>query len=320
MPDGGLYVYKCARDAHEQITRLSDFVSPTIVAMWNLRWQVQGFLGAMPRATQEDIVQRFALGSDVRGNEIKRACVDNSWEDQQSRFSSILLTNTIAIFEEFLERLVGATISDDEAKRKAVRALQFPVAKKGKNYLGGYTALGAKLPELVGVFNSGKALGRWYSGTHVQNLLLCYRFFKEIRNVGAHNGGRATQELMDAYAAFLPVATPADLGLKEVPKHAVPVFDQVIRPELRGAYGFSDVVLRLVATYDRDLSDRKGALVEMDRRMKTLPAVKRSHSVELKKRARLIDGLFLEANLPKGNSTPAFLEFLKTTKRIPSHW
>jgi hypothetical protein len=43
MPDGSLFVYKCARDTHEQITRLWDFMSPTIVAMWNLRWQVQGF-------------------------------------------------------------------------------------------------------------------------------------------------------------------------------------------------------------------------------------------------------------------------------------
>jgi hypothetical protein len=320
MPDGGLFVYKCARDAHEQITRLSDFVSPTIVAMWNLRWQVQGFIGAMPRATQDDIVQRFALGSDVRGNEIKRACVENSWEDQQSRFSSILLTNTIAIFEEFLEGLVSATIASDEARRKAVKALQFPVAQRGKNYLGGYAALGLKIPELAGVFNSGKALGRWYSGAHVQNLLLCYRFFKEIRNVGVHNGGRATQELMNAYAGFLPVATPTNLGLKEVPKHAAPVLDQVILPELRGAYGFSDVVLRLIATYDRELSDRKGALAEIDRRMKVLPGVKRSHSIEPGKRTRLIDGLFLEANLPKGNLTPAFFEFLKRTKRIPAHW
>jgi hypothetical protein len=66
MADGGVFVHQAATDAHAQITRLFDFMSPTIVAMWNLRWQVQGFVQAYPDATQQDIVKRFALGSGVR--------------------------------------------------------------------------------------------------------------------------------------------------------------------------------------------------------------------------------------------------------------
>src|SRR5208282_708264 len=221
MADAGLFVHKSARDAHEQITRLSDFISPTIVAMWNLRWQVQGFLKVRPGTTQDELVQRFASGSTMKGYEIKRACVDNTWEEQQERFSVILLTNTIAIFEEFLDGLVGLTLSGD-AKLRAIKALQFPVASSGRNYLGGYNALGSSVPELVDAFKSGTSLGRWYSGAKIQNLLLCYRFFKVIRNSWIHNGGRATTELMAAYTAFLPVATTAHLGVKEVPAHAVP--------------------------------------------------------------------------------------------------
>jgi hypothetical protein len=137
MPDGSLFVYKCARDAHEQITRLWDFMSPTIVAMWNLRWQVQGFLTVRPESTQQELVQRFALGSSIRGNEIKRACVDNSWEEQQGRFASILLTNTIAIFEEFLDGLVGLTIANEAQTRRTAKALQFPVASGGRNFQHG---------------------------------------------------------------------------------------------------------------------------------------------------------------------------------------
>jgi hypothetical protein len=119
MADGGMFVYKCARDAHEGITRLSDFMSQTVVAMWNLRWQVQGFMAAYQNATQDDIVQRFALGSGVRGNEIKRACVENSWEDQENRFASILLMNNIAIFEDYVESLLEQRSLD---QRRTVRA------------------------------------------------------------------------------------------------------------------------------------------------------------------------------------------------------
>jgi hypothetical protein len=320
MPDGSLFVYKCARDAHEQITRLWDFISPTIVAMWNLRWQVQGFLKVRPESTQQELVQRFALGSSIRGNEIKRACVDISWEEQQARFAAILLTNTIAIFEDFLDGLVGLTITNETQARRTAKALQFPVAAGGRNHQHGYAAMGAPVPAFSGVFSSGTALGRWYSGTHVENLLRCYRFFKEVRNAGIHNGGRATSELMQAYAAFQPVATVAQLGVKEVPRHVAPVLGQVIRPDLRGTYAFSDVVLRLIATYDRDLSDRNGAILDVDQRLGKISPLQRSRANLAKKRVKLITGLLINARLPRGNLTSDFMEYLRETDRIPANW
>jgi len=319
MPDGGLFVYKAARDAHEQITRLWDFMSPTIVAMWNLRWQVQGFLAVRPQSTQQELVQRFALGSSIRGNEIRRSCVDNSWEDQQARFASMLLTNAIAIFEEFIEGMVSLSIADENQARRTSKALQFPVGS-ARNYQNGYAELGAPVRELVGVFNSGAALGRWYSGAHIQSLLLCYRFFKEIRNSGVHSGGRATQELVTAYAAFQPVATAAQLGVKIVPQHAQPVLGQVMTPDLRGVYAFSDVILRLIATYDRDLSDRRGALADIEKRLGTISPLQRSRTNDPNKRTKLIAGMLTNANLPPGQHTPDFLEYLRRTDRIPASW
>ena len=61
---GGLFVFTCNRDAHAQIGQLSDFISPTIVAMWNLRWQVRGFVSEHPEATQSEVSLRFSLGEE----------------------------------------------------------------------------------------------------------------------------------------------------------------------------------------------------------------------------------------------------------------
>jgi hypothetical protein len=55
------------------------------------------FLQVKPDAAQDELKQRFALGSEIRGNEIKRTSVEISWKDQKARFSYILLTNSIAI-------------------------------------------------------------------------------------------------------------------------------------------------------------------------------------------------------------------------------
>ena len=46
------------------------------------------------------------------------------------------------------------------------------------------------------------------------NLILCYRYFKEIRNAQVHSGGIANQTAVDAYNAFLPVSGKAGLGRK----------------------------------------------------------------------------------------------------------
>lgn len=319
VADGGLFVYKCAQDAHEQITRLSDFVSPTVVAMWNLRWQVNGFLDAYPRASQEDLVARFALGSGVRGNEIRRACVDITWEKQKARFASILLMNTISIFEEFTDRIASLAQSG-LAKDKASRDLQFPTVHTRKGYQRAYTAFGPPVPELSGVFVSNAGKGPWYSGTHVQNLLLCFRFFKEIRNAAAHNGGRANAAVLSAYQDFAPIATVSQLGVKEVPTHNVPILDQIIEPDLRGVNSFSNITLRLIATYDRDLSDRAAALKDVDGRLLTLPPADRSHSLVAGKTKKKLEGLLTNSRLPKAVFTPGFLKFLKDTHRIPNHW
>ena len=318
MADGGLFVYSSARDAHEQITRLSDFISPTIIAMWNLRWQVQGFVSAHPEASQSDLVSRFALGSGVRGNEIKRACIDNTWADQEARFAAILLTNTISIFEEFAERLVGITLHGDR-KRKASKALQYPNSTDGRGYQSAYSTLGTPVPELRGVFNDPSRHGRWYSGHCLQNLLLCFRFFKEMRNTLSHSGGRATPELIDAYNAFLPIATILDLGVKEIPAHSAPVLDKRIDLDLRGVNGFSNIILRIIATYDTDLSDRESAKSDIQRRLGSIQGAARGHIDKIKKEKR-IRGLLTNANLPFATLTPSFLNFLRSTDRIPDYW
>jgi hypothetical protein len=318
MADASLFVHKCARDAHEQITRLSDFISPTIVAMWNLRWQVQGFLGAYPNAKQEDIVQRFALGSGMSGREIQRACTEVSWEEQKSRFSSILLTSTVAIFEDFTETLAGLTLSG-KAKGRVANNLQFPASSDG-GYQHAYAELGNPIPELTGVFTPAARAGRWYSGPHLQNLLRCFRFFKEIRNALAHNGGRVDQKLMDKYAEFASVAAPSQLGMKFVPNHTTPVLGSAVVLDLQGIRGFSDVILRLIATYDADLSDRAGALADIKSSLPSISGPDRTHLLDKSKRDRRISGLLRGSRLPHAVLTAEFLAFLRQTNRIPNYW
>lgn len=92
--------------AADEITRLFDFVWPTATALWNLRWQVDGFLAAVPNATYEDVASRFVTGSGIHGADIRAMSIKTNWDDQKARFAEIVLTNAFAIYESWARRLL----------------------------------------------------------------------------------------------------------------------------------------------------------------------------------------------------------------------
>jgi len=257
------------------------------------------------------------LGKQLKANEIKRACCEYSWEEQEKMFSIFFLNGTISIFEDFVERLASLIAGEDEIRR-IYKDLQYP-SQSGKGYLRAYSRFGDPISYLKDVFNAPFVVNRWYSGGRVQELLYCYRFFKEIRNAFAHNGGRATDLVVGAYNAFAPHATEAGLGVRVVPEHTVPVKGEEIEVRLRGIYGFNDVVLRLIATYDVDLSNRETAKNELLRRLKRLEAHNRAR-LGVEKQEKKIQGMLSTAGFPRANLTPEFRAFLKANEYVPDYW
>jgi len=317
----GRYVFSCAEDAHREITSLFDFVQPTVIALWNLRWQVQGFLLQVPHASSEDLASRFALGSDMRGGELRRACVDTPWESQKSEFAEFVLSSVIAAFEDYTAQLAEIGIVGDSSRRRVSKSLQFPAPASGSN-AGGFTRalLTLKRPStaLSGVFQGVCSGHRSYSLSRLQELLVCYRFFKCVRNMVAHNGGRANQEAVDAYNRFAAIASVAILKLTEVPKHHPVTLGDPIKLELRGVIGLSDVVLRIIRTYDAELSESVIAEGQIKSRVKPVPS--RRQFAKKGDSERRIESLVYGSGLPKPQLTPRFIAFLKRENLVPNFW
>src|SRR4051812_18424230 len=87
-----------------ETTALFDFVTPTAVAMWNLRWQVGGYLQVVPEATKEELQGRFIAGADftafdLRRANLRRAAVELEWTDQLSSFARIILLAGVGLYE-----------------------------------------------------------------------------------------------------------------------------------------------------------------------------------------------------------------------------
>jgi hypothetical protein len=251
------YFFAATKNAHSQTTRLFDFVWPTATAMWNLRWQVAGYLKILPDSTDAQLKARFTEGASIHGANLKRACIDHTWEEQKESFARILLTNAIAIYEGWIDDVL-----DDLARNTKVLQKRFqypePIGGGGvRTAINEITLIESAL--LKNSFYASLCRKRHYALGHLDALMLCYRFFKELRNCDMHRGGIADQRLVDAYTAFSAVATCADLGVSEVPIHNPVAVGTQVRASLRGVVGFSSVILKLMATIDAELSRSQDA-------------------------------------------------------------
>lgn len=298
--------FSATNDGLAEVTKLFDFLWPTTVALWNLRWQVQGFLQAVPSASEEALAARFASESGVHGAALRRTCVTSTWAGQQEQFASFLLGSLCATFEAWC---------DDIARPFNVngKALQFPSDPADPNR--GIGPALAKMraftsSSLQGAFRPALIKSPAYALPQLENLLRCYRYFKEVRNALMHSGGRATARTSEAYLLFAPVATPIALGLKEVPEHTPVSVGAKVKLSLRGVVGLSDALRRIMLTVDAELTETTAAEDEMKARS---AAVRRRHlpADPARRRKAIVKLLAGEFGFPRPSDPDVVGQFLK---------
>lgn len=251
-----LLFFKSSHRAWNQVTEIFDFLWPTATAMWNLRWQVAGYVSVRPNATKEEIEGRFTTGSEITGANLQRACIDHTWEYQQEQFAGFLLTNLFAIYESWARDILrelgianAETLAND---------LQHPTGKHPGSPRGVQVRIDAvTIPESQAIktaFYAALSQHKKNSLPLIENLLICYRYFKACRNCQIHNGGIADALATQCYTDFLAIATTAQLGTTVVPDHKPIIQGQPIVVTLSGVVTFCDILLRLITTLDAELA------------------------------------------------------------------
>ncbi|WP_139177191.1 hypothetical protein [Geodermatophilus siccatus] len=103
----------------QELTSFYDFINPTAAAMWNLRWQVKGYVEEQPAVTIEELHGRFVAGSGIGSANLRRHCIERPWEQQVNESSVLGLTGAIGLFEGWLQALELGTDTERDN-------LQFP--------------------------------------------------------------------------------------------------------------------------------------------------------------------------------------------------
>lgn len=312
------YFFTATTDAHHQLTRLFDFVWPTAAAMWNLRWQVAGFLQVIPDASVEQLTARFMEGANIGGANLKRACIDHSWEEQQQSFARLLLVNSIAVFEGWLHEIL-VPLGDRKRKRTLVTALQFPdsTAEDGKGACWAISELRANQSAVLkNSFYSELSSGKNFALLKLDAMLLCYRYFKELRNCQSHTGEIANAKTVVAFNNFTAVATSAQLGVSEVPHHFPVIDGSKIALSLRGVVGLSHLILKLIASIDAELCCSEISETAFGQKWRLRHPHQISVSTSLAKRDERVSRLVKKAGFPKPSSVSQLATWLKDQQFI----
>lgn len=241
----------------QQITDLYDFVWPTASAIWNLRWQVKGFVNeiGLKNINDQNLLNRFDWGSGIHGVNIKRFYLEKTWDEQQEEFAKFLLINLCSIFESWIDYINNRLC----IPKGIIEQLQFPTIVDSKGKVRGVNNAINEITQnksilIQNAFYPILIKHKKNSKSNLENLLFCYRYFKECRNSFAHRGGLANQKTYDAYLSFLPVAKKSLLGVSEIPIFHPIKIDHPIKISLRGIVGFGEIIIKIVTTLDAELA------------------------------------------------------------------
>ncbi|MBS1827986.1 MAG: hypothetical protein JST93_21940 [Acidobacteria bacterium] len=300
--------FTASRSAYQRITETFDFVWPTSVALWNLRRNVTRLASVTQDLTVGVLDRHFVDGSGIRGANLKRACLELTWDAQQEQFATILLVQAFGIFEGWLR-----TVLECIGHARLEKALQFPTQIGSVNLDATQAIAQIKATPSAMIQNCiyPKLIRHPKNSTaSLQHLLRAYRCFKECRNSLMHNSGMADLKTFEACQAYR-ILTAADLGVSEIPSCSVVAPSSPVSLSLRGVVGFTDIILRLIATYDAEFACASNAEREFQTRWrqkyKSRPVLK---SKDLAKRERQIVRLVENAGFPRPAAITVMQQYL----------
>lgn len=309
MPDA---FFRATQNALNSLTSMSDLVHSLTVAMWNTRSQVIGTYTIYPEVTGKQLAAKYGLGSGIHGVNYKRTFVDTSWEAHQESIAWLFLNNIIPIYEAWTASLQTEAFPVTNGNISA-GAMKNPITAAGGGIVGEINRLTASESQIIkDAFYSQYASKKHRCFANLNNLLICFRYFKQMRNCYMHNNGKANSDLIDRYNEFSNITSASDLNMSEIPEHYAPALNDKIRISLRGVIGFSQVVIQIMLTSDTELLRSQYAEKEMlERLRKVLPAPKTINGNRTRA-ARQITGIFRAAGYiePDLSNLTAIVRFL----------
>lgn len=314
--------FESSKNFSKQITDIYDFIWPTSVALWNLRWQVKGMVSEIPDIDETTLLGRFVGGSRIRGVNLRKSCIDISWKEQENQLAKIMLSEFCALYEAWYKdfnREIAVPIENPKTfeyygitelicsleKCPGLESSIYPKLRKHRKYTGEVINKDTPLEETI------------FSKKCLKSLIYTYRYFKETRNANIHHGGLPTHTTFTAYDNFREVE-PDDLLAKEIPEHPTPITGEKLNLTLRGVVGFGDVVLKLISTIDAEFARSTQAHTYLKMRWQAKSGPAKVLPSERPAAQRMIESSFRKMHLATPIFSSDLIDLLKRLRLVQS--
>lgn len=270
--------FLATQHAIDNLTEVFDLVHPILASYWNMKSEITGLKNLYPSISEAKLKSRYSIAPDTRGVNYTRSFLDWDWEKIKDGLAWVLLNNIFVVYEGWLKELHNNVFSDTHGCLNTSN-MQFPKDPTGTNVNRNILDEIFRLTqdESIMLKDSFYDLYRTRSRratVPLNNLMYCYRLFKEYRNCYTHNGLLASSTLISAYNDFLPYAYASALGVKECPEYAPPVLGRKVCMKLRGVIGFSYIAIQIILTCDAELLRSKYAESEFLSRLQYMNKIK----------------------------------------------
>jgi hypothetical protein len=174
------YYFEQSNGLHDEIISLHDFILPAGTALWNFRQTISSEIAASPDIGAAELAKRYNKAPGSRGTtNLLVAFRDISWEDQRERLAEIALVNIVALYEIWCDAICEQ-LGDKDLSVK----LQFPTDATRSSGVGFALdqLLANQNSSITGSIYPALIRSKKYSLLSLDNLLKCFRYFKELRN------------------------------------------------------------------------------------------------------------------------------------------
>lgn len=205
--------FEATQGFRHQYTASINFVAVAAPALWNMRWQVRGYRESKPGVTRDELIGRFVRGSTSPSADLI-GFAESQFEDQLEQLGRLQLYTAISLYERWLEDLSFLTATDR-------KRLQFPRSSARARTLNAEDVIRRvqkSAPPVMEDFRSVLQGDSYYSRSELNELLIAYRLFKEVRNTFMHEGEMPSAKLLASYAALtsLPTLPFRSIGQRQI--------------------------------------------------------------------------------------------------------
>ena len=311
-------IFQVTRNTLSSFTATYDFLYPATAGLRALGWQIKGYLQEHPNSSEDELRARFghSVGPGSAYRNYGKAFAKTPWATHERSLAIVLLTTLVAHYEAWTNAIL-ITIKSETFAASHSKHLQFPT-NGGKGV--GPTITKAISPDsklVPAAFHAALTSNRRYSGASLEELLVCFRYYKEVRNAFAHGGGLASQLVVDRASEYQAILAAGTIGMTPPPECDTHRLGDPLSLGLRQVISLGEVLMRLVITIDALLSSAKKAEDEIKRAWikrhgTRLIHFKRNASDRRGSLARYLT----HAGLPAPNITSDLEEFLRSARLI----